>query len=248
MKEQPSHTTAGDHPVVFFDLDGTIAQDHPDEVTGRLLRLAVEEGVMDIDKSQIEELEQLRGTYGDRIDSSRQKYLQRLNETFDTHLYHKNVPTIKALAQELVRADQQNGIFYDEVLNELRDWQEQGATTAIISGSPDVYIQAFKKEYAIDIGTGTRHYHNGNTYHPQPAASRAKEKHLIVEKVLGQKTSRLGKIAYAAAAYGDTENDLSMLEAAHEPVVVNPKNGLATIALERGYRIINPKRIFKQEA
>ena len=137
--------------------------------------------------------------------------------------------------------DQKEDVFYEEVLDELRIWQELGATTVIISGSPDVYIQAFKQEYGVDIATGTRHYHNGNTYHPQAAASRAKEKHLIVEKMLLQKSNQLGKVAVAESAYGDTENDLSMLESAREPVVVNPKNGLASIALERGYRIINPK-------
>lgn len=245
MSELASRSTVGEHPVVFFDFDGTIARDHPDEVTGRLLNLAVEEGVMNVDTQVLEELAQLRETYGNRVDGTRQNYLRKLNKTFDTHIYHKNVATIKELARDLVIEDQKQHIFYDEVIDELRTWQEQGATTAIISGSPDVYIRAFKQEYSIDIGTGTRHYHNGNTYHPQPAASRAKEKHLIVEKVLQQKSKRLGKTAFAAAAYGDTENDLSMLEEAREPVVVNPKNGLASIALERGYRIIIPENAVK---
>jgi HAD superfamily phosphoserine phosphatase-like hydrolase len=246
MAESGVRFNAPEHPVVIADFDGTIAQAHPDEVTGRLLRLAVEEGVMHLDDNEAEKLATLRETYGNAIDGSRQNYLGPLNELFDTQIHHKNVKTLRGLARDLVSIDQEQNIFYDEVLDEIRSWQERGATTAIISGSPVVYIREFAKAYGFDFATGTRHYHNGNNYRPTKAVSRAKEKHLVAEKMLTQVSKKLGQKACLEVAMGDTENDLSLLEAARQPIAVNPMNGLATIAKEREYRIIIPRNAWIQ--
>ena len=241
MSEQFSRRTSDKHPVVIFDLDGTLVHDRPDEVTGRLWDLAIEQGVMHASDEEIERLRQLRDTYGDCTDDSRQHYLMPLIKAFDTHLHHKDVAAIDSLAKDLVVADSKHQLLYDEVLDEARPWQEQGATTIIISGSPNFYIKPFARTYDFKIATGPRHTHNGNNYRPLPAVSRAKEKHLVAEKMLQKVSEKLGTRAYLAAAYGDTVNDLSLLEAAHEPVAINPKNGLASIAAAQHYRVIIPQ-------
>lgn len=233
--------TSTEHPLVVFDLDGTLVHDRPDEVTGRMWDLATKEGVMNASREEIEYLHRLRTHYGNATGGERQKYLGPLIEAFDTHIFHKDVTAMERLAQDLVVDDIDNRLIYDEVLDEARAWQEQGATTAIISGSPVFYIRAFARAHNFAFGTGTRHYHNGNNYRPLPAVSRAKEKHRIAEKMCLLLSHKLGKTAYLAAAYGDTMNDLSLLEAAHEPVAINPKNGLASIAADRHYRTIIPK-------
>lgn len=241
MSEHSLRHNSSLHPVVIFDLDGTLVHDRPDEVTGRMWDLALEHGVMKASDEEVEHLRQLRTSYGNSVDGTRQRYLDPLIKSFDTHIHHKDVTALGALAHELVREDAAHGLLYDEVIDEAHEWKEAGATIAIISGSPAFYIQPFKREYGFDIGTGTRHYHNGNNYLPRPAVSRAKEKHLVAEKILSQVSQKLGKRAYLAAAYGDTVNDLSLLEAAIEPVAINPKNGLMSIARDSSYRIIIPK-------
>lgn len=241
MSEQISRDTPGDHPVVIFDLDGTLVHDRPDEVTGRLWESATSQGVMKVGDVEIERLRKLREKYGHSIGDERQNYLDPLIKAFDTHIFHKDVAAIEQLARELVVADSLNQLLYDEVLAEAYAWQEQGASTIIISGSPSMYIRAFARAHNFDFGTGTRHYHNGNTYLPREAVSRAKEKHSVAEKMVQGVSDKLGKRAYLAAAYGDTVNDLSLLEAACEPVAINPKNGLASTAIERDYRTIFPR-------
>lgn len=55
------------------------------------------------------------------------------------------------------------------------------------------------------------------------------------------KTRRLREIVgndALAAAYGDTEADVSMLELAAEPVAVSPDRGLRRVALARGWRVV----------
>lgn len=246
MSERCPRRNSDEHPVVIADFDGTIAQAHPEEVTGRLLQLAIEEGVMHLKDEEAEELEQLRTAYGNAIDESRQDYLGRLNELFDTQIHHKNVRDLRGIARDLVSIDQEQGIFYDEVLDEIKHWQEHGATTAIISGSPDVYIREFAKAHNFDFGTGTRHYHNGNNYRPLKAVSRAKQKHLVAKKMLTQVSKARGKTACLESAFGDTLNDLSLLEASREPVAVNPMNGLAAIAIARSYRIVTPRNAWER--
>lgn len=55
------------------------------------------------------------------------------------------------------------------------------------------------------------------------------------------KTQRLREVIGGdalAAAYGDTEADLTMLEVAAEPVAVSPDRGLRRVALARGWRVL----------
>lgn len=240
MSEFSSRRNHYEQPVVIFDLDGTLVHDRPDEMTGRLWDLAVERGVIHATDEERERIDLLRTQYGHESGPARREYLDPLIRTFDSHIYHKNVLAIRALSRELVEIDREKHLLYTEVLDEAHEWKERGATTVIISGSPDFAIQPFVRMHNFDFGTGTHYRCNGKIYRPQPPVSRASEKHVVAEKMLATVGKQLGKSAYLAAAYGDTVNDLSLLEAAEHPVAINPKNGLEVIANERGYRTIIP--------
>jgi phosphoserine phosphatase len=57
------------------------------------------------------------------------------------------------------------------------------------------------------------------------------------ENKIGQVLSRLG-VERVDYAYGDTEQDLPLLEHADHPTAVYPDKKLKTVALDRGWEII----------
>lgn len=216
--------------LVLFDVDGTLLHDRPDEISGRLFWAATEHAIIHPTDETCQELEELRSTYGESVGDERQKYLGPLIKEFDRNLHDKSIKKIRQLATEIAKQDLDTHL-YSKVSDEVEQWREEGVTLGMISGSPDFYIQALKKHLNFDIATGTRHFHNGNTYKARPPVSRATAKHDIAEKMLERLGQNLNHETRLVAAYGDTVNDLSMLEMADQAVAVNAKNGLAVIAL-----------------
>lgn len=56
--------------------------------------------------------------------------------------------------------------------------------------------------------------------------------------VLGKLIDEQGLSLAGSRAYGDSLDDLPMLEVVHHPVAVNPSEQLLEIALERKWRIL----------
>lgn len=220
--------------LVLFDADGTLLHDRPDEISGRIFWEAFRRKQMNPSREKIHDLWELRSKYQDAVGEERQRYLKPLIKEFDNNMPGKTKNVMSRLAIRLVKHDI-NHYMYTEMIDEISYWRNKGATLGIISGSPDFYIQELKKQLGFDIATGTQHSRNGNTYNDRPAESRATEKHRIAEGML----ANLRPGARLVAAYGDTMNDLSMLEMADEAVAVNPKNGLAQVALHNNWRIIH---------
>ena len=120
----------------------------------------------------------------------------------------------------------------DDVIARLKGHAEQGAQVYIASSVIEPFIEPFAKRIgAQTVGTPVE-YTNG---HVRPAGNLVAQEHKI-EQVL----SRLG-VVRVDFAYGDTAQDVPLLEHAHHPVVVYPDEKLKAIALERGWEIFGSR-------
>lgn len=219
--------------LVVFDIDGTLMPDLPDETSGRAFKILNDRNVLHSSEETKQELLALYERAQEDPLYTRQ-YHTAMFMAFDRDICGIPVREVKRVAAEMADRDVSEHL-YPELRDEIDFWRDYGAKLAIVSGSPDVFVQAIKRRLGFDMATGTRHFRQGPTFHQaREVSSRARDKHLFVEKM----RLRLGDQAIVTAAYGDTMNDLSMLKMATVPVAVNPKPDLHQVATEHNWEVI----------
>jgi HAD superfamily phosphoserine phosphatase-like hydrolase len=224
--------------IVVFDIDGTLMPDTPDETSGRAFKMLNDRNVLHSSEATKQELSELYALAEENPLFTRQ-YHTAMFMAFDRDICGVPVREVKRVAQELADKDVSENL-YPELRDEIDFWRDYGAKLAIVSGSPDVFVQAIKRRLNFDMATGTRHFRQGRMFHTaREVSSRARDKHLFVEKM----RLRLGDQAIVTAAYGDTMNDLSMLKMAALPVVVNPKPDLHQVAAEHNWEVILTEKV-----
>ncbi len=117
----------------------------------------------------------------------------------------------------------------EDVIGRLRDHKNNGAQVYIASSVVEPMIEPFAARIgAQTIGTPVE-YDNGQVHVAGELAAQERK----IEKVL----SSLG-VERVDYAYGDTAQDIPMLEHADHPVAVYPDKELKATALKRGWEII----------
>jgi phosphoserine phosphatase len=120
----------------------------------------------------------------------------------------------------------------EDVITRLKEHAAQGAQVYIASSVIEPMIEPFAKRIgAQTIGTPVE-YTNG---HVRVAGDLVAQERKI-EQVLG----RLG-VDRVDFAYGDTAQDVPLLEHAEHPVAVYPDEKLKAIALNRGWEILGSR-------
>lgn len=120
----------------------------------------------------------------------------------------------------------------EDVITRLKDHKSRGAQVYIASSVVEPLIEPFAARIgAQTIGTPVE-YKDG---HVQVAGELVAQ-----ERKIEQVLSRLG-VEHVAFAYGDTAQDIPLLEHAVHPVAVYPDEKLKTTALERGWEILGDK-------
>jgi phosphoserine phosphatase len=117
----------------------------------------------------------------------------------------------------------------EDVIARLLDHKSQGAQVYIASSVVEPMIEPFAARLgAQTIGTPVE-YQDGHV--------RVAGELVAQERKIGQVLNRLGvdRVDYA---YGDTAQDIPMLEHADHPVAVYPDEKLKAAALERGWEIL----------
>ncbi|HNS60022.1 MAG TPA: haloacid dehalogenase-like hydrolase, partial [Anaerolineales bacterium] len=117
----------------------------------------------------------------------------------------------------------------EDVVARLIKHRENGAQVYIASSSVEPFIAPFAKRIGADvIGTPVKIVNGRVMLAGELVASENK-----IQQVL----NRLG-VKRVDFAYGDTEQDIPLLEHADHPVAVYPDKNLKAHALERGWEII----------
>ena len=120
----------------------------------------------------------------------------------------------------------------EDVIARLREHASQGAKVYIASSVVEPIIEPFARRIgAQTIGTPVE-YVNGNVRVAGNLVSQERK----IEKVLSQ----LG-VDRVDFAYGDTEQDIPLLEHAEHPVAVYPDEKLKAAALNRGWEILGSR-------
>lgn len=116
-----------------------------------------------------------------------------------------------------------------DVVSRLSTHREEGARVYIASSSVEPFVTSFASRIGVEaIGTPVRIVHGRVQLAGELVAS---------DNKIGQVLSRLG-VERVDFAYGDTEQDIPLLEHADHPVAVYPDKKLKSVALERGWEII----------
>src|SRR5512141_2652335 len=119
-----------------------------------------------------------------------------------------------------------------DVIERLTDHKSQGAQVYIASSVVEPLIEPFAKQIGAEtIGTPVE-YTNGRV--------RIAGGLIAQERKIEQVLSRLG-VERVDFAYGDTTQDIPLLEHADHPVAVYPDEKLKATALERGWEILGDK-------
>jgi phosphoserine phosphatase len=120
----------------------------------------------------------------------------------------------------------------EDVIARLRGHKSDGAQVYIASSVVEPIIEPFARRIgAQTIGTAVE-YTNG---HVRVAGNLVAQERKI-EQVLSR--LNIGRVDFA---YGDTEQDIPLLEHAQHPVAVYPDEKLKAVALERGWEILGSR-------
>src|SRR5215208_7293555 len=119
-----------------------------------------------------------------------------------------------------------------DVIARLKGHAAQGAQVYIASSVIEPFIEPFAKRIGAQIIGTPVEYNDGMVRVAGDLVSQERK----IEKVLRQ----LG-VARVDFAYGDTEQDIPLLEHADHPVAVYPDEKLKAIALARGWEILGTR-------
>jgi phosphoserine phosphatase len=120
----------------------------------------------------------------------------------------------------------------EDVITRLREHASQGAQVYIASSVIEPMIEPFARRIgAQTIGTPVE-YQNGSV--------RVAGELVAQERKIEQVLSRVG-VDRVDFAYGDTAQDVPLLEHADHPVAVYPDEALKTVAQARGWEILGSR-------
>tara|TARA_Y100001936_G_scaffold24479_1_gene22372 strand:- start:964 stop:1611 length:648 start_codon:yes stop_codon:yes gene_type:complete len=211
---------------IIFDLDDTLLCG---DCEARWLNFLVIKGLLDSDKNSAKlnqfDIDYRKGILDfDEYSSYVQAPLKNLDTT-----------TVENLLDEFIKKNIND--LTDDLTNELLKEAKSADKVLIASGSHDFLVKGFAKYFQIEFSIGT------------PVEIK---KDVFTGKLSGEPTFSEGKVRAVknwcsknnlkieeSIFYSDSINDLPMLEACGEPIVVNPDNKLKKIATERSYKILN---------
>jgi HAD superfamily hydrolase (TIGR01490 family) len=102
-----------------------------------------------------------------------------------------------------------------------------------VSGSQTEIVSKIAKHWGFDDYTGTV-YEVSNGRFTGKVMSHLGQKH----KVLNELATKHGAVFEGSVAVGDSEGDVSMLEAVENPIAFNPTKKLFLYAKEKGWKIV----------
>ncbi|HJS20078.1 MAG TPA: haloacid dehalogenase-like hydrolase [Anaerolineales bacterium] len=120
-----------------------------------------------------------------------------------------------------------------DTIARLSDHIAQGAQVYIASSAIEPYVEPFAKRIGAQTIGSPVEYVNG---HVRVAGGLVAQ-----ERKIEQVLTRL-RVERVDIAYGDTEQDIPMLEHADHPVAVYPDEKLKAVALEHGWEILGSRK------
>lgn len=150
-------------------------------------------------------------------------------------LKNLDISTVENLVEEFIQKN--IDILTDDLTDALLNEAKSADKVLIASGSHDFLVKGFAEYFDIESSIGT------------PVEIK---NDIFTGSLSGEPTFSDGKVKAVknwcftndlkiedSIFYSDSINDLPMLEACGEPIVVNPDDNLRKIAIDRSYKILN---------
>ena len=150
-------------------------------------------------------------------------------------LKNLDIITVENLVEEFIQKNIDN--LTDDLTADLLNEAKSADKVLIASGSHDFLVKGFAEYFDIESSIGT------------PVEIK---NDIFTGSLSGEPTFSDGKVKAVknwcftndlkiqdSIFYSDSINDLPMLEACGEPIVVNPDDNLRKIAIDRSYKILN---------
>lgn len=205
-----------------FDLDGTM-------IPGALAEMAFVEltdrGLLNLSGETIDEVMRLSPTnYNEYVRQS----VRKLNDG----VRGAQLKTLTPIARLIAEREIEN--VFEEIKDELTAARKIGAKIVIISASPQLFVESFANILDSDYAYGAQwHMRDGIVRDDIDQHNVRFDKGLVLSTIANNLRST------PFAAFGDTRNDIPMLELSRRAVAVNPKPDLREKALATGWEIID---------
>ena len=216
-------------PVAFFDIDGTVFRS---SLLIQLVEQLIGEEVFPPEAAlQYEtELQEWRGREG-----GYQEYIDAVVATFLRHIKGVHYGTFAEIGQHVVTEQSKHVYRYTRDL--IAELKQQGYYIVAISQSPKTILDEFCGRYGFDKVYG-RIYEIG----PQDCFTGViTDEHLIQNKaqIVKRVFDRNPELSTERSiAVGDTEGDITLLEAVTQPICFNPNQALYTYAKRAGWKVV----------
>lgn len=216
-------------PVAFFDIDGTVFR-------SSLLIEIVEQLVADgvFPPTAVEGYEREYLAWRAR-EGSYEAYISAVITTFLTHIKGVHYGEFADIGRIVVARESKR--VYRYTRNLITKLKKEGFELVAISQSPKTLLDDFCQQYGFDKVYG-RFYEIG----PQDRFTGVvSDQHLIENKanIVRRVFERNPELtSEGSIAVGDTDGDISLLEAVDNPICFNPNQALYTHAKRAGWEVV----------
>jgi len=161
-----------------------------------------------------------------------------LKRVFHCYLWGMKRERLEQLAQDFVD-EWLPALLSPEIVQEIKAHQSAGHQLVLSSASPDLWVEKIGAALGFDVSLGTR-FDWGETVEFFPDMIGAN--HKGEEKV--RRLAELG-IFEGLAAYSDSRADVPLLLLCDEKTLVNPLPSIRKEGEQRGWRLLEPARPWK---
>lgn len=216
------------HPVAFFDIDGTVFRSS--------LLIILVEALVQADvyppaaatdcRQQFEAWKNREGTYD--------AYITAVIESFLRHLQGVSYGDLVDVGHAVVAEESKRVYRYTRDL--IVELKKEGYYIVAISQSPKLILDPFCQQYGFDKVYG-RLYEIGPT---DKFTGKVENEHLIQNKAnIVQRVLQSEMITnQASVAVGDTDGDISMLQEVERPICFNPNQALYQFANTQDWEVV----------
>lgn len=215
-------------PVAFFDIDGTVFRSSLliELVEGLIEKNIFPQSAREEHKDEYEAWRNREGTY--------EKYIAAVVGSFQNHIKGVFYGDLADIGRQVVAA--QSGHVYRYTRDLIKELKEENYFLVAISQSPKTVLDDFCEQYGFDKVYG-RMYELGPQDH---FTGEVIDEHLIANKanIVTRVFEKENVAKERSVGVGDTEGDISLLEAVARPICFNPNRALYDYAKRLDWKIV----------
>jgi HAD superfamily hydrolase (TIGR01490 family) len=214
--------------VAFFDIDGTVFRS---SLLIELVERLVEKGIFpkEAGDSYTKEFDEWKNRTG-----GYQEYIMAVVRAYVNNIKGVHYGELADIGREVVK--EQNNHVYRYTRDLIADLKREGYFVVAISQSPKTIVDEFCREHGFDKVYG-RIYEIG----PQDRFTGVMtDVHLIEDKaqIVARVVEKEGVTLEGSVGVGDTEGDISLLEAVELPICFNPNMKLFERAKLKDWKVV----------